>query len=273
MVEMMSRQSLLPGNSWLTSQTRRRAAIISIAVTILGIYLNVSINYANFISNRARASADLLQSLNAGYGATVAANGNRCLLFANMEFEKLASADPQKPASADAQKAKAEQVRAIVNGMWKNKTDERSFEGLSKDERHVLVQCLASADVSEPKEVLPGVSQDLEKLSALTMARHHIRKQIFGYLNLHETIFDLVRTEKIDSRMICKQIRNDLNADHPAIKFVTNILRQHLGENEVRESYPGLSWYSRNLSYCHGDWGLWFENVVKPVLPSISERT
>src|SRR4030095_4697704 len=100
-----------PPSFW-SSRTRRRAAIVSIVVTIVGIYLNVSINYANFISARARMAADTIQALNIAYGSTVAANGKSCIKLANSEFQRIPD----------------EKAKLIVTAMWND-------SGNEKDER------------------------------------------------------------------------------------------------------------------------------------------
>jgi hypothetical protein len=140
----------------------------------------------------------------------------------------------------------------------------------------LLIQCLAGAKLSVPAEVsslVPGWTKDVGTTSSVELARRQIRKQIFGYLNLHETIFDLVRGEKIDSRMICSQLGSDINREHPMLLFVQNVLRRQLGDNELKSDYPGLAWYSKNLEYCKNGTNLWFENVIKPLLPWKSERS
>jgi hypothetical protein len=249
-------------NFW-SSASRRRAAFISIIVTIIGIYLNVSINYAHLISDRARMSADALQSLNVSYGSMVASNGKVCLSFANAE---LATAPP------DLDK------KALADGMLKGAPDERPFsDQMTKEDMELLGRCLSGAELAAPADMsILTKAWDSQKLNpksnVTTWARRNIRKQNFGYLNMHESIFDLVRLEKIDSRMICNQLGTDVDEKHPIIKFISENLVKPLGPEKVKSYYPGLVWYSEHLDFCQHPTRLWFENAVWPLLPSFERK-
>ena len=243
-------------------ETRRRLTIVSVVLTIVGIYWNGAINYVHFLSDRARASADALQSLTIAYGSSVTPNGKSCLEFANADFAQLSDTE----------------AKDVVERMWDGqsaRSDRRSFESVKDDTRDLLIQCLAGTELKYPAQDLPGLlpSSDVDRASKIAMARRQIRKQIFGYLNLHETIFDLVRLSKIDTRIICNQLGSDINDRHPLTLFVKNVLRKELGEDELKKGYSGLSWYTKNLNYCSHDGARWFENIIQPILPWFSYRS
>ncbi|UGX89818.1 hypothetical protein G6321_00003265 (plasmid) [Bradyrhizobium barranii subsp. barranii] len=222
--------------SWLWStKTRKRLTVLSIIITIAGIYLNVSINYSQLLSSRARSAADAIQAINLAFGSVVAANGKQCIEFALAELEANDRAEIEKS----------------VLKMWDDK-DDRPFVTPDQSQRDLLVQCLTNLALPTSAAipgVLPAPTPVQFANSTAVAVRKHVRKQIFGYLNIYETVFDLVRTEKIDSRMVCDQLGSELMA-HSVAKYVQK-LRENLivkndagqkkqGDEAVRESYPGF---------------------------------
>jgi hypothetical protein len=206
------------------------------------------------MSERARMSTDALQNLNVNYASSVTTNGKVCLEFANATIIKPSSDDQTKDAA---------------QRLWRGSSDNNSFSKLKNETLELLANCLSGTINSltfDLTELLGANNVNVQALSN-TFAHRNIRKQAFGYLNMHELIFDLVRQNKIDTRIICNQLAHDMDKDHPLIRFINEVLIANLGKNEISGSYPGLTWYAQNLDYCSHPTRLWFENSVFPLVP------
>jgi hypothetical protein len=189
--------------------------------------LNTVLVYSNNLGARSRAALQVLSDLQAAYSQPTVRNGQPCMNYVAKSFD-----------ANDLAK------------LWANKIDGVA-KPPAKEAENDLEICLAEFDK--------------DKRGQATIINYYIRRQVLGYLNVHELAVSALTDNNVDNYKLCKEWE-EYKDGFFLIDFIKKAERE-LPKDEFARSYPALHAFQHDNVCPRNGFSRYFRNYVSFLLP------
>ena len=207
---------------------RRRVIIAGLSIAVI----NTGLVYANIIAGRSRAALQVLTDLNASFSQPTINHARPCIRYVNDTFD-----------DTDLQR------------LWSS--DDLPFslkEPATGSAKVYLSTCISD---------LP--TQQLTQLGP--QGGYYLRRQVLGYLNVHEIAYSALITNNADNYQLCAEWGEIKGTSPLEMLFKKLISSRTIGAAEFSDDYPALYTFYIKRPCSNGSWSRALRNYIGFLLP------
>ena len=207
---------------------RRRVIIAGLSIAVI----NTVLVYANIIAGRSRAALQVLTDLNASFSQSTINHARPCIRYVNDTFDE-----------------------TDLKKLWSS--DDFTFslkEPTTASSKVYLSICISDLPTQQPAQLGP-------------QGGYYLRRQVLGYLNVHEIAYSALITNNADNYQLCAEWGEITGTSPLEILFAKLISAQNIGAAAFSEDYPALYTFYKDRPCSNGWWSRAFRNYIGFLLP------